>query len=146
MRRLIPGLLLSAGAVLALCPAGCRDGSNRLPESGATLAGKVTYDGKKVPGALIIAAGDGEFPAAQAFANDEGQYKLVNVPLGEVRIGVNTKAGEEAMQGRRMAQGKGAPPLPTPNPVPARFHNPSDAITTTVHEGENKFDIVVPKK
>src|SRR5262245_20830971 len=145
MRRLFPGHLLLAGAVLALCPAGCKDTSNRLPESGATLEGNVTCDGKKVPGALIIAEGEG-WPAATAFADDDGHYKLENAPLGEVRIGVNTKAGEGNMRGRAMAQRKDGAPLPQINHVPAKYFNPSDAIKTTVQEGANTFNIVVPSK
>jgi hypothetical protein len=140
MRRVFHGLLLSAGAFLVLGPAGCRNYPNRLPESGATLEGKVTRDGKKVPGALIIAEGEG-WPAATTFADDDGHYKLENVPLGEVRIGVNTEAGEARMRGRKMAGEK----LPQPNPVDPKYFNPSDAIKTTTHEGANSFDIVIPK-
>jgi hypothetical protein len=126
--------------------AGCETG-RRLPESGATLEGTVTYDGKKVTAALIIAEGNG--PAATAFVDDDGHYKLENVPLGEVRLGVDTRAGEGARRGQAIAQSqnkKGGGGLPPVVPVPSKYANPKEStITTTTQKGPNKFDIVIPK-
>ena len=144
MRRLFRGLLPLSVAVLSLCPAGCRYEANRLPESGATLEGTVTYGRDKVPAALIIAEGDG-YPAATAWVDDDGHYKLENVPLGEVRIGVNTKAGEGRRRGQAIAQsqGKGGA-LPNLEHVPEKYFNPTDSgITTTIHEGANTFNVAI---
>jgi hypothetical protein len=143
MRRLFHRLV-PLSVFLALCSAGCRfESYRRLPESGATLEGTVTYGGVKVPAALVIAEGDG--PAATAWVDEDGHFKLENVPLGEVRIGVNTQAGEGRRRGMAMArsQGKGGP-LPDVVHVPTRYFTPAESgITTTINQGANKFDVAI---
>jgi hypothetical protein len=143
MSRLYHGLL-SRAVVLALCLAGCESG-HRLPESGATLEGTVTHDGKKVTAALVIAEGNG--PASTAFVDDDGYYKLENVPLGEVRIGVDTRAGEGRRRGAAIAQSQSKKgPLPPAEKVDPKYFSPTQSgITTTTQRGANKFDIAIPK-
>ncbi|HYJ59537.1 MAG TPA: hypothetical protein VEW64_09365, partial [Methyloceanibacter sp.] len=58
-----------------------------LPETGATLEGTVTYGKESVPAAMIIVAGDNA-PAATGMVGPDGRYKVENVPLGEVKVGV----------------------------------------------------------
>ena len=47
-----------AGAGLVLCLTGCGGGLRRVPETGATLDGTVTYGHEKVLVAMIIVAAD----------------------------------------------------------------------------------------
>jgi len=144
MRRVLHGLLPLAGLVLALAAAGCGQGSNRLPESGATLEGTVSYGNEQVMVGLVIAEGDG--PAATAFIDEKGHYKLDNVPLGEVRLAVNTEAGKGHLRGKAMGRQKDAPPLPKVIDVPAQYGKPTESgIKTTIQPGENTFKIVIPK-
>src|SRR5438132_808514 len=93
MRTLVVRLSFPSIAVLVLCLTGCESKYKQLPESGATLEGTVSYGKEKVAVAMVIAQGaDGS--SATAFVGDDGHYKLENVPLGEVSIGVNTDAGK----------------------------------------------------
>jgi hypothetical protein len=91
---------------LALLLTGCK-GEVRYPESGATLEGTVTYGTDKVGAALIVA--ENASGSAQAFVDDNGHYKLENVPLGEVNIGVNTAAGKSQALAKAEAQAQGKP-------------------------------------
>jgi hypothetical protein len=144
MRRVLHGLSPLAGLVLALAAVGCGLGSNRLPESGATLEGTVNYGNEKVMVGLVIAEGDG--PAATAFIDDTGHYKLENVPLGEVRLAVNTDAGKGQLRGRAMGQKKDSPPLPKVVDVPAQYAKTGESgIKTTIQRGENTYNIVIPR-
>lgn len=141
------GFLMFLG--LSLCPLGCRyTHFKELPQTGATLEGTVTYGKDKLMAALIIVQGaDG---AATGNIGDDGHYKIENVPLGEVNIGVNTDAAKGQMMSQVMAQSqskeKDKKPLPQVIDVPAKFGNPTTSgIKTTINKGSNTFDIVVPK-
>jgi hypothetical protein len=88
-----------------------------------------------------------ETGSAAGFVDDSGRYKLENVPLGEVNIGVNTEAGKGQAMGRRMAQSQGkAKGAPKIVDVPGRYAYPAKSgIKTTINKGENTFDIVIPR-
>jgi hypothetical protein len=141
-QRLARLALLGLGLLLAGCI-----GRNevRYPETGATLEGTVTYGKDKVGAALVVAQNNSG--SATAFVDGNGRYKLTNVPLGEVSIGVNTEAGKGKAFGAAMAaaQGKAKGP-PRIVDVPSRFFAPATSgIKTTIKEGENVFDIVIPR-
>lgn len=133
--------LLSCFMVLLV---GCRPGEVRYPETGATLEGTVTY-GKETVGAALVIAQNGS-GAATAFVDDNGHFKLENVPLGEVNLAVNTDAGKGAAMGRAMAaQGKGKAP-PKIVEVPKKYADPNTSgIKTTINKGPNTYDIAIPK-
>jgi hypothetical protein len=143
-QRLARLVLLGLGLLLAGCgPYGGR--GIRYPESGATLEGTVTYGKDQVGAALVVARNESR--TATTFVNDNGRYKLENVPLGEVSIGVDTEAGKGQAMGAFMAQAqgkaKGAPKIVN---VPKRFADPAKSgIKTTITKGANKFDIVIPR-
>jgi hypothetical protein len=146
MRRTLPRLTLLAIAGLGLVLAGCPPRGRRLPETGATLEGTVTYGTTKVEVGLVIVQGEGA--ASTAFIGEDGRYKVENVPLGTVHLAVNTEAGKGELMSKTMArsQGKAAVPLPKVIGVPARYADPTTSgITTTISKGENKYDIVIPK-
>jgi|SRR5579875_1148989 len=144
-QRLVPFLILALG----LSPLGCHYvGFKKLPESGATLEGTVTYGKEKLQAALIIVQGSSG--AATGNIGEDGRYKIENVPLGEVNIAVNTEAAKGQLRGQLMAQalnkeksGKGAPRIID---VPAKYADPATSgIKTTINKGLNTFDIVIPK-
>ena len=146
MRKTDQGLALLALLGLGLLLAGCsRYSEVRYPETGATLEGTVSYGKDRVGAALVIA--QNSTGAATAFVDGDGRYKLTNVRLGEVSIGVNTEAGKGQAMGKAMAaaQGKAKGP-PRIIDVPSRFADPSTSgIKTTIKEGANVFNIVIPR-
>src|SRR5215475_10666747 len=54
MRRILLRIALLTAAGLGPCLAGCHTGGVRVPETGATLEGTVTYGKVKVPVAMVI--------------------------------------------------------------------------------------------
>jgi len=142
---------LIALAVLTACLAGCNSYESRLPETGATLEGTITLGAETVPMALVVVVG----PSGSATGQIEaGRYKVENVPLGDVKIGVNTEAVRGQLISQQMAQsskgpgGKGGsrPPPPTFIAVPRKYAEPeTSGVKTTVKSGANTFDIVLRK-
>ena len=84
---------------------------------------------------------------------EQGRYKVENVPLGEVKIAVNTDAAKGQMISQQMAQGyKGPDSKGVSKPavrfldMPEKFREPeTSGITTTIKKGANTFDIVLTK-
>src|SRR5262245_55650180 len=95
LRRGAP-LLVACCFVLA----SCGERGARLPETGATLEGTVTYGKDKVPVALVIV--QGEKSSASGSVSEDGRYRIENVPLGQVKIGVNTEAGKGQLMSKTM--------------------------------------------
>ncbi|HSQ55625.1 MAG TPA: hypothetical protein VLM40_07760 [Gemmata sp.] len=131
-------------------------GSSReteLSETGASLEGTVSFGGTPVEVALIIVAG----PNGSCTGNiDEatGRYRVDNVPLGEVKIGVNTEAGKGQLIGKQMsgyykgpeAKSRGILKPPKVIDIPNKYADPNGSgITTTIKSGANTYDIVIPK-
>ncbi len=135
------GLVISY-AVLA---ASCGERGHRLPDTGATLEGTITYGGTKVPFAQVTAMGqDG---MATGNVQEDGRYKMTNVPLGEVKIGVNPEAAKGEFMSKVMAESKGkAKGAARFVDVPAKYHEPdTSGLKTTIQKGANTFDIVILK-
>ena len=149
--RLSRKVLLGVTAAVAVTAVSCGSGGiEPIKETGATLEGKVTYGGDPVPMAMVIVAQTGG-GAATAFANDDGYYKVENVPVGDVLLAVNTDATRGQMAGRAMAgtdpKAKGKKTV-TPKliEVPKKYHNPDKSgLTTKIQKGANQHDIVIPK-
>ncbi|MDY3555728.1 hypothetical protein R5W24_004873 [Gemmata sp. JC717] len=155
MRRIVrlgAGVLLAAcGVLMTSCGGYVRE--ERLPETGATLEGTVTYGTEKVPAALVIVAGAGGSATGHV---DEatGRYKVENAPLGEVKLAVNTAPVRGEMQGKLMsgyykgpeAKGKGVTAPPKIVDVPAKFANPATSgLSTTINAGANTYEIKLPR-
>jgi hypothetical protein len=142
-QRLATLAVATCGLLLVVGCGGMK--GKRLPVTGATLEGTVTYGEERVMVAMILIQGEGG--ASTAFIGEDGRYKAENVPLGTVNIAVNTEAGKGQMMGKFMAasQEKGQGP-PKMIDVPAKYADPTESgITTTIKKGENKFDIVISK-
>jgi hypothetical protein len=130
---------------LGLLLTGCGPSGVHYPETGATLEGTVAFGKEQVGAALVIAQNDKG--SATAFVNDDGRYKLENVPLGEVNIGVDTVAGKGMAMGKLQAAAQGkAVQAPKLIDVPSQYADPSKSgIKTTIKKGENSFNIVIPQ-
>jgi hypothetical protein len=142
MRRILYSLFIGVAAGLVVSLTGCGGfGAQRVPLTGATLEGKVTYGTEKVPVGLIIAVGPNG--SSQAKLEDDGTFKMENAPLGEVSLAVNVKAGEGALMSRRMSGDKN---IPNPVHIPTKYSDPATSgIKTTIAKGENTYDIAITK-
>lgn len=147
MRLVVRSLALLVLSALFLIGCGPPGGYITYPESGASLEGTVSYGGHQLGAAMVIARQEGNTNPSIGFVGDDGRYKLDNVPLGEVQIGVNTAAAKGQMMGKAMgqAQGKAKTPLKMLD-VPAKYGDPvTSGLKTTVQKGPNTFDIVISK-
>jgi hypothetical protein len=140
MRRMLLRLVVLTGAGLLFCVGGCHVGPVDIPDTGATLEGTVKYGNEPVLVAMIIA--QGPKGSTTGFIGDDGRYKLTNVPLGEINLAVNVKAGDAQLISKRM-QGLSTPKV---TPVPDKYGEPTKSgIKTTIDRGDNTYDIVIPK-
>ena len=144
-------LLGAVCAALTSCGYGVRE--ERLPETGATLEGTVTYGDETVPLALIIVAGSSS-SATGNIDETTGRFSIQNVPLGEVTIAVNIDAAKGELQGKLMsgyyqgpdAKKKGIVTPPKVVNVPRKYSDPkTSGIKTTINSGANTFDVKIPK-
>ena len=139
--------------VMAVALTSC--GSNApvaLPETGATLEGEVSYQGKTLHFGLVHVEGAGGGSAQGNIAMD-GTYKVQNVPVGPVKIAVVTNPG--MARAAQMAGGANQGPdskggklgkVPDYVEVPKKYHDTSTSnLSYTVEKGTNKYDIVLPK-
>jgi hypothetical protein len=151
MRLVVAAAVAGCALLIASCGYGVRE--ERLPTTGATLEGTVSYGTEKVPAALIIVAGANGSATGEV---DEatGRYKVDNAPLGEVTIGVNTDAAKGQMKGKLMsgyykgpeAKAKGIMAPPKIVEVPAKYAKPdTSGLHTTINTGANTYDIAITK-
>jgi hypothetical protein len=146
MRQVFTRLaLLGLVAGSALLAAACGERGHRLPETGATLEGTITYGGTKVPYAIVTVMGENGM--ATGNVQEDGRYKVVNVPLGPVTIGVNPEAAKGDFVAARMAESKGkAKGSSRFVDVPVKYHEAeTSGLKTTIQKGVNTFDIVIAK-
>ena len=144
------GAVAACAILLASCSLGPR--GERLPETGATLEGTVTYGSEKIPFAQILVIGSDS--QATGKIGEDGRYKVANVPLGEVKIGVNTSAAKGDYMSLSMsmsykgpdAKGKASAALPRFIDLPEKWFDPErSGIQTTIQKGSNTYDIVIPR-
>jgi hypothetical protein len=89
--------------------------------------------------AMVVAEGGS---SVQGFIGEDGRYKILNVPVGEVKLGVNVEAGKGQLMSKIMAKQA----VPKVVNVPAKFADPATSgLKTTVNAGPNTYDIVIPK-
>ena len=143
-------LLVLAAIVVAVAGFGCsKNGPEEpLPKTGATLEGTVRLGDKLVPNSMVIVLGlSSKGNSATGTTDDQGHYRIENVPLGDIVIGVNTEAAKGMMMGKAMGgvdqnkAGSKAAPAKTID-VPSKYFDPTKSgIQTTVKAGENHYDI-----
>lgn len=150
MRRIVATFFALGLAVSTLACGGNRPVT--LDETGATLEGTIKVGTEDVQFAMVIA--QTATGSATGKVGPDGKYKLQNVPLGEVLIGVNTDAATGDFQSASMAGGsykgpesKGKAKVDLKfTKVPAKFFDPtSSGLKTTIQKGTNTYDIVIPK-
>jgi hypothetical protein len=136
---------LTALVLSALLTVSCGGRGERLPETGATLEGKVTYDGEPLEFALIVIQTDNG--SATGRIGDDMRYRVENVPLGVVRVGVNTSAARGDYQSKVMSESNGTGRVSHRFiEIPGKYFDPEQSgFTTTIRKGPNTYDIVVPK-
>jgi hypothetical protein len=151
MRLVGAALVVGCALLIASCGYGVKE--ERLPKTGAKLEGTVSRGSEKLAAAMIIVAGK-DSSATGEIDEATGRYHVENVPLGEVKIGVNTEAAKGQLKGKMMSgyyKGPEAKSLGLQGPpkiidVPGKYANPeTSGIQTTINSGSNTFDIVVPK-
>jgi hypothetical protein len=132
-------------AGLAMLAASCGERGERLPETGASLEGTITYGDTRVPFAVVTAMG--EKGMATGHVREDGRYQVANVPLGEVGIAVNTTAAKGEYVSKVMAQSRGKGKSPSKFiDVPAKYHDAeTSGLKTEIKRGVNTYDIVIPK-
>src|SRR3954451_4754809 len=123
--------------VLMCAVLGCNRYEYRLPATGASLEGTITYGGETVQMAQIDVLGE----KGQAIGQIEnGRYKVENAPLGPVKIAVNTEAFRSNMIGQQMARANSDSTGNAPKfvSVPAKYWDTeSSGIKTTIKKGKN---------
>jgi hypothetical protein len=145
--RLCAGLL----ALAALTAAGCG------PRT-ATVTGKVTYKGNVVKGGRVVFASE-KGPSVLAVIGEDGSYTAEHVPVGNVKIAVQTKyLGVAAGMGKA-----GAPPKDAGGPdgqkpgklspeeaarkfvaIPSSYEDAeTSGLTYTVRGGSQEHDLVL---
>ncbi len=87
----------------------------------SSVTGKITLDGKPLPGGTIIfyPAGDDQFVGTKI--KEDGSFKLDRVPVGKHKVAIESKG------------------------VPARYGSKS-ALVVEVKEGANQFDFDLRSK
>lgn len=146
MRRVSTRLVhLALAAGYGLLAASCGEPGERLPETGASLEGTITYGGATVPFATVIVMGQNGM--ATATVREDGHYRVANAPLGQVSIGVNTTAAKGQYVSKVMAESKGKGRSPSKFvDLPAKYHDhETSGLKTTITKGGNTYDIVIPK-
>ena len=149
-----PHMLHRAGrlALLLGLAAGC--GGGRWNGSGADVTGRVTLDGQPVGIARILFYG-GDRPYDPIFMELEpdGTFQSVNVPLGSVRVAVQTSPYAGLGKLKMAAQGgkirSPGPPIPKGDwrPVPAKYEDPATSgLEYNITRGANKLDIALKSK
>ncbi|RLS27092.1 MAG: hypothetical protein DWH70_01305 [Planctomycetota bacterium] len=136
-----------------LVAVGCGQVAYEIPDTGATLEGAITLNGTPIPLALIIVRS--QTATADFVVREEGKYKVPSVPLGLVKIGVDTEAMRGEVISRGMASAYKGPDGKVKEdqakklkfvPVPARYADPeTSGLEFEIKKGSNTFDIILTK-
>ena len=131
--------------------AGCVQVEHEIPDTGATLEGAITLNGKPIPLALIIVRS--ENATSDFVVREEGKYKVPSVPLGLVKIGVDTEAMRGEVISRSMANAYKGPDGKIKEeqakklkfiPVPIKYADPdTSGLEFEIKKGSNTFDIIL---
>jgi hypothetical protein len=124
-------------AALVLAAAGC--GPSR-----ATVSGKVTVHGKPVTAGTVLFVGANN-QMATGTLDGEGRYVAPRVPMGSVKVAVQTLRPEQ-VNGAAANRPKDAPPLPSRVinlvPVPQKYADPETSeLTCDVKQTQQEHNI-----
>ena len=133
------GLLL----LLVLPISGCGGG-----RPSGTVTGTVTYKGAPLTTGKVIFYGANN-QVASAAIGDDGKYEAIKVPLGPVKVAVDTPPPPSAAAVKAAKAGKKrferGNPITVPEntvSIPAKYANPEQSgFSLTVKEGSQPYDI-----
>ena len=107
------------------------------------VAGTVSYKGKNLTmGTITFVGADGKIEFTSI--GGDGTYKLIDPPLGTVKVGVEVKPLPKIAP---LAPGKDMPPPAKttsvePVAIPANYADPTKSkLTTEIKSGSNTYDI-----
>jgi hypothetical protein len=130
-------LLLLAGAL-----SGCGHG-----RPAGTVTGKVSYKGETVPAGTVAFFGPSD-QVASAPIGPDGTFTATDVPLGQVKVTVNTPRPEAELKKaakqmkKRFGKGNDFPETTNSVSVPEKYGDPSKSpLGLTVKEGSQPYDI-----
>jgi hypothetical protein len=144
MRFFLCGRPIRWALLLACVTVFCAVGCGR---KAATVSGKVTFNGEPLKGGNVTFARNDGKPSISGRIEEDGSYKLENVPVGTTKICVETKSlNPAAATGPKQigAGGGGGPMVNKPPPdanVPAGYDPEKNASG-----GKAKFYVAIPEK
>jgi hypothetical protein len=136
----------NAWPIIPLALAGALSGCSHRPPAG-TVTGTVRYKGEIVPAGKVTFFGPSN-QAASAPINPDGTYTATDVPLGSVKVIVNTlrptaelKKAAKQMK-KRFGKGNEYPESSDAVSVPEKYGDPAKSpLSLTVKEGSQPYDI-----
>jgi hypothetical protein len=130
------GVITCCSLAILLFLGGCSSQQN-------SVSGKVTLNGKAVTGQVAFLGADGHERIAPI--DPDGSYRIINPPLGEVKIVVRGfNIPRASRTGMKLAPLPGGTLASGPTPAlapPARYAWPANGLTFTVKGGAQTFDI-----
>lgn len=133
------GLLL--GLLLLPLAIGCGG------QAKGTVSGKVTYQGRPLSSGIVSFVPESGAPHYADIQSD-GSYRMVNAPVGPVKIGVQSKPKQSASPSARMPRnpqdyGKLEADMNQKESIlPDQYTDPNKSgLTYTVKKGKQPFDI-----
>ncbi len=122
-------------------------GSGCGGQAKGTVSGKVTLQGKPLTSGFVTFLVD-KGPPLHADIQSDGSYRMENVPVGPVKIGVQPKASQEAMRAVGMPRNPKdsekvkAAVAEREAQIPSKYADPNQAgLTYTVMPGPQQHDI-----
>lgn len=114
-----------------------------------TVSGKVAYQGKPLPSGFVTFVPEKGTPV-HADIQSDGSYRIENVPIGPVKIGVQPKSAQNTLQSFPMPRnpkdyGKlQAVMTKKETQIPPQYADPNKSgLTYTVRQGQQQYDIAL---
>lgn len=140
--------VIPLAALLVLVCWGTGASAEDAPAKTATVTGKVTFRGQPLPRGTVAFHPEKGKPI-KAKLQEDGTYEAKKVPVGKVRLTVETESLKPAPRKPPAPGGKPpAPPAPAPAgkyiPIPVKYADPrTSGLTLDVKEGKQVHDIVL---
>jgi hypothetical protein len=142
-----------ATLIVSITACGGENVPQARPDTGATLEGTVKVGNEQIHYAMITVRNASGSSSGKV--DEDGNFKLTNVPLGEVQVAVNTSAGMGDFQAAQMRAGAmaGGPEGKTGrkkvnvqmiNLKEQYFDPATSGLKTTVNAGANTYNIELP--
>lgn len=126
-------------AALMLAAAGCGP-------SQATVSGKVTLRGKPVTAGTVMFVGNNN-QIATGKLDEQGHYVAPRVPMGSLKVAVQTLRPEQLQSMANQSKEASALPSRLANlvPVPQKYTDPeTSGLTCQVNQAQQEYNIDLP--